>query len=78
MPGAGFVYRDLKFSNLLVAAEGTQLKLADFGSLKREDGDNTRSFVGTPATMAPEQVLPACWGAEGCEYAVDHLSLIHI
>ncbi len=70
--GAGFVYRDLKFSNLLVAAEGTQLKLADFGSLKREDGDNTRSFVGTPATMAPEQVLPACWGAEGCEYAVDH------
>ena len=70
--GAGFVYRDLKFSNILVGAEGAQLKLADFGSLKRENGDNTRSFVGTPATMAPEQVLPACWGAEGCEYAVDY------
>jgi len=69
---AGFVYRDLKFSNLLVGADGARLKLADFGSLKREDGDNTRSFIGTPATMAPEQVLPARQGAEGCEYAVDY------
>ena len=69
---AGFVYRDLKFSNLLVGEDGARLKLADFGSLKREDGDNTRSFIGTPATMAPEQVLPACQGAEGCEYAVDY------
>ena len=69
---AGFVYRDLKFSNLLVGVDGARLKLADFGSLKREDGDNTRSFIGTPATMAPEQVLPARQGAEGCEYAVDY------
>ncbi len=69
---AGFVYRDLKFSNLLVGDGGARLKLADFGSLKREDGDNTRSFVGTPATMAPEQVLPACQGIEGYEYAVDY------
>ncbi len=69
---AGFVYRDLKFSNLLVGENGARLKLADFGSLKREDGDNTRSFIGTPATMAPEQVLPARRGAEGCEYAVDY------
>ena len=69
---AGFVYRDLKFSNLLVGEDGARLKLADFGSLKREDGDNTRSFIGTPATMAPEQVLPACQGADGCEYAVDY------
>ena len=69
---AGFVYRDLKFSNLLVGDDGARLKLADFGSLKREDGDNTRSFIGTPATMAPEQVLPAHQGAEGCEYAVDY------
>jgi serine/threonine protein kinase len=69
---AGFVYRDLKLSNLLVGDDGARLKLADFGSLKREDGDNTRSFIGTPATMAPEQVLPACQGAEGYEYAVDY------
>lgn len=70
--GAGFVYRDLKFSNLLVGHDGALLKLADFGSLRRENGDNTRSFVGTPATMAPEQVLPSCRGADGYEYAVDY------
>ncbi|MDG4551351.1 MAG: protein kinase [Candidatus Contendobacter sp.] len=69
---AGFVYRDLKLSNLLVGNDGARIKLADFGSLKREDGDNTRSFIGTPATMAPEQVLPARQGAEGYEYAVDY------
>ncbi|MCB1769105.1 MAG: protein kinase, partial [Candidatus Competibacteraceae bacterium] len=67
---AGFVYRDLKFSNILVDQDGALLKLADFGSLKRHDGDITRSFIGTPATMAPEQVLPAATGSQGYEYAV--------
>jgi serine/threonine-protein kinase len=69
---AGFVYRDLKFSNILVGERGALLKLADFGSLKREDGDSTRSCIGTPATMAPEQILPVRQGENGCEYAVDH------
>ena len=68
---AGFVYRDLKFSNILVGGQGALLKLADFGSLKREDGDSTRSFIGTPAAMAPEQLLPVRRSARGCEYAVD-------
>ncbi|QQS54768.1 MAG: protein kinase [Candidatus Competibacteraceae bacterium] len=69
---AGFVYRDLKLSNILVGDDGDLLKLADFGSLKRENGDSTRSFIGTPATMAPEQILPVGHGAGGCEYAVDY------
>ena len=69
---AGFVYRDLKFSNILVGEQGALLKLADFGSLKRQDGDSTRSCMGTPATMAPEQALPARQGADGCEYVVDY------
>lgn len=70
---AGFVYRDLKFSNLLVGENGALLKLADFGALKRENGDSTRSFIGTPATMAPEQALPVRQSlAGGCEYAVDY------
>jgi serine/threonine protein kinase len=70
---AGFVYRDLKFSNLLVGDDGALLKLADFGALKRETGDSTRSFIGTPATMAPEQALPVRRAADGgCEYAVDY------
>ncbi|HRD66907.1 MAG TPA: protein kinase [Candidatus Competibacter sp.] len=70
--GAGFVYRDLKFSNILVGDHGLLLKLADFGSLKRENGDSTRSCIGTPATMAPEQILPIGHSADGCEYAVDY------
>ena len=69
---AGFVYRDLKFSNILVDEGGWLLKLADFGSLSRGDGDNTRSFVGTPATMAPEQLLPVRQSAVGSEYAIDY------
>lgn len=69
---AGFVYRDLKCSNILVGEQGALLKLADFGSLKRQDGDSTRSCMGTPATMAPEQALPARQGADGCEYVVDY------
>ena len=69
---AGFVYRDLKLSNILIDDDGDLLKLADFGSLKRENGDSTRSFIGTPATMAPEQILPVGHGAGGCEYAVDY------
>ena len=68
---AGFVYRDLKFSNILVGEDGALLKLADFGSLRREDGDSTRSFIGTPATMAPEQVLPVDQDASGYAYEVD-------
>ena len=70
---AGFVYRDLKFSNVLVGQDGALLKLADFGALRRENGDSTRSFIGTPATMAPEQALPVRQSvAGGCEYAVDY------
>ncbi len=69
---AGFVYRDLKLSNILIDDDGDLLKLADFGSLKRENGDSTRSFIGTPATMAPEQILPVGHSAGGCEYAVDY------
>ncbi len=53
--------------------DGALLKLADFGALKRENGDSTRSFIGTPATMAPEQALPVRQSVVGgCEYAVDY------
>ncbi len=69
---AGFVYRDLKFSNILVNHDGALLKLADFGSLRLENGHHTRSFIGTPATMAPEQMLPVRQNNNVCEYAVDY------
>lgn len=60
---AGWVHRDLKPSNVLVHVEEGQAtaKVADFGlaSLPARDTRLTASgvFMGTPAYMAPEQVM---------------------
>ena len=68
---ADFIYRDLKFSNVLVNQNGQLLKLADFGTLKHYDGDGTYSYAGTPNTMAPEQALPASYDENQPRYAVE-------
>lgn len=59
----GMVHRDVKPDNILVASDGTA-KLGDLGMTKNTDGDEpdvnvTRAedVVGTPAYMAPEQML---------------------
>ena len=58
---AGLVHRDVKPSNVLIAADG-QVKLADFGIAKSLAGPRgadltlTGQVVGTPAYLSPEQL----------------------
>ena len=54
----GVVHRDLKPANLLLATEGGEAKVADFGvAFSNLAFDSTRSMVvGSPVYMAPEQI----------------------
>ena len=61
----GIVHRDLKPANIMFAADGT-FRIADLGSVRMNTDDGTMSpglttrigsFIGTPAYMAPEQMV---------------------
>lgn len=49
----GMIHRDVSPGNILVSREG-EIKLADFGLVKRKDGSHSGTFRGTAAYASPE------------------------
>ena len=67
----GIIHRDIKPANLMVA-EGTQIKIVDFGAALLTNTQHTQiQDVGTPSYMSPEQVR----GGEALSLQSDMFSL---
>ncbi|HKE83344.1 MAG TPA: serine/threonine-protein kinase [Vicinamibacterales bacterium] len=70
---AGVIHRDLKPENVLIKADGS-IKIVDFGIAQIETPESTRltragAMLGTPAYMAPEQLLGGLVDARADIYA---------
>jgi serine/threonine protein kinase len=69
---AGVLHRDIKPGNILVAADGVTLKVADFGLAKTAGVAHTMTgqIVGTMAYMSPERTAGASASVADDLYAV--------
>jgi serine/threonine protein kinase len=67
----GIVHRDLKPANIMIDQSGV-VKIMDFGiaHLSQENGQVTRTIVGTPEYMAPEQIELKAMGPRTDIYSV--------
>ena len=55
----GVTHRDIKPANILLAENGGDIKISDFGACMQTGGENTQTQVlgvGSPAYMSPQQV----------------------
>lgn len=76
---AGLVHRDVKASNVILGDGGNRPVLLDFGLVKLLDEvgpglTSSRSMLGTPAAMAPEQMRGLAVDARTDVYAVGLLA----
>jgi serine/threonine protein kinase len=69
---AGVLHRDIKPGNILVSADGSRMKVADFGIAKTGGAADTKTgqIIGTMCYMSPERVTGAPASVADDLYAV--------